>query len=166
MLHDHITRVGHNQRNLVRGNQNERVSGNQDQYVGGTRQQTIVGNEREVTSGSSTKHVEESASFDVGGTYRIRVRNGGMITELARGEYTVISAGRMLLAQHQENSISMVSRGPDKGVFMEAKGATIHLAEDKIEMKVGGSTLLITANAIRVNDKTMPAPGGTNGDGQ
>lgn len=45
-------------------------------------------------------------------------------------------------------------------MVVNAKQAVIHVAEDKIELRVGESRLVITADKIQVNSKVMPAGSG------
>lgn len=155
---DHKTVVERNQYNRVLGEQDEVVHRGQTLTVGTVRNKTVVGDEHESSLSNHTHDITGSATRRVGHDYQLVVERGAMTTTVVEGEIMTTAADRIVFAQHEENFVVMDSEGDDKGIVIEAPGARLQVTNDKIEMTVGGSSVVIEPGFVQINGKTMPAP--------
>lgn len=160
VLRNRETRIEQDQFNSVGANQHEEVALDQRISVGRHRYKRVAADERETTVGDHHHSVGGSQVVEVGGAYERHVENGSMLTRVPHGDWVTESNGRIALAQSSESFLVMTSEeGERRGIFLESQGAKLHLTKNRIELRVGASSLVITPTHIQANDKTMPSSG-------
>lgn len=170
-------RIGRHQRTSI--------TGDRKTTVGGAESTEIAGDHRRVVGGTDHVHIggrHETVVED--GSYHVQVVNGEHVTE-SQLALVLLQAERNMIAllnggdggEGEEggaeekgvrvqtpDSVKM-SAGPvklemnaeDGVVRILGRNGSISIADDKIELKLGASTLTVTPTYIKANSKTFPA---------
>lgn len=157
VLHDHLTRVSANQTNRVGVDQTEEIRRHQDLMVRGHRTKTVRGDNLENMLSDSRVNVAGSDHRHVGGNSDVLISGGASITTVQNGEWQVNAKHAVVLTQGDEQFFEMYSEDDDAQILLDSKGSTISVSEEKIELKVGDSSIVIKSGMIQVNGKTFPA---------
>jgi type VI secretion system secreted protein VgrG len=160
---DHEARVGGNeivtvggvQTNMVGFDQQVSVGRHYRHAVGGDRQEMTERNVRRTAGGSVDESVYGTYSLLVGGGVSVRAPQGELVANTARG--IALESGSSVLRMTDKEEIDTYEK--DKGMTLTSFGSTIHLTQDRVEICVGGSSLVITPQMIQANGKTFPATG-------
>lgn len=153
---DHEVRVDHNEQVSIGATATKRVGVDQQLRVGRHCRRSIGGNELEIVMGDRTSSVGGIVDDYVRGDCALQV-DGAMSTRVPQGEWVLSAAHGVTVLQGGGTSVvRMSSDEDDKGITLESYGSRIHLTQDRIELRVGSSSLVITPELIQANGKTLP----------
>lgn len=169
---DRTERVGRNFDHRVGGDRSVDVAGSESIAVGGDHQRLVGGAERLQIGGRQETIVERGSRF-------VHVMQGEHLTEAKLGLFLRQGPNRLAMVDGHDgqggengpkgigmsspNEIRMIA-GPtglglntqDGVVTLAGRNGSISISDDKIEIKMGASTLLVTPAFIKANAKTFP----------
>lgn len=157
VLHDHVTDVRQNQQNFVGLDQTERIGRHQRVMVMGHREVQVEGRITEHSGNDFFRAIGGSGTEQYGRSYHVTVEHGSAVTEVLEGEFVASAVGNIGLIQNQERMVKLSSEGDEAGILLNSNGAVIHVAENRILLRVGRSSIEIEDGLIRVNNKVHPA---------
>ena len=64
-----------------------------------------------------------------------------------------------MLEHDEAHFIQLSSEEGEEGVLVRSGESLLHVSEEKIELKIGDSSILMTETMIQINGKTFPASG-------
>lgn len=157
VMHNHVTDVRASQSNFVGHDQHETIGRNQQLDVRGQRQLTVIGAHIESSLSDHHHHVNGGETVTVGHSYRLDVEGGSYAVEVEHGECSIRAGGPIFVEQADDHTILISSDPDEKGITIKSKESVVHISEDEIELKIGGSSILMTSDLIQINGKTFPA---------
>lgn len=157
ILNDHITEVRRHQYNSVGGDQDERVGRHHRLRVMGNREVQAEGKVTEFSGNDYLRSVAGSGTEQYGGSFELLVEGGSAATNVLSGGFVASAKGTIGLIQNHERMIKLASDGDEAGILINSQGAVVHVAEHRILLKVGASSIEIEDGCIRVNRKVFPS---------
>jgi type VI secretion system secreted protein VgrG len=160
---DHDRRVNRHEQVSIGGMRAEHIELDEYLRIGGDYERSVAGRTLEQTMGDHTHFVGGNTQASVMGDHYVEA-GGTISSRTERGEW--IADGRGVTLRAGESAIRLTDderlKGFDKpkGLTLQSFGSLIHLTQDRIELTVGSSSLVITPELIQLNGKTLPATGG------
>jgi type VI secretion system secreted protein VgrG len=157
---DHEARIEGQQRIAIEGAHSQSIGLDENVRVGRHARRTVEGNALETVMGNRVCSVHGVAREQFGLGYDVQIASGGMSTHVPEGEW--ITDGRGIALRAGSSVLRMTDKEElrdhqnDKGVTLMSFGSLVHVTQDRIELKVGDSSIVITPQSVQVNGKTFP----------
>jgi type VI secretion system secreted protein VgrG len=162
ILHDEQVRVGGTQLEDIGVDQHVRVGRNYRRSIGADAVDVTMGDHARSIGGSARERVQSDYDLTIAGTMTTWVPNGDVLT-YAGNAVTLVQGTASSLQMTEDEGTEGGRLG--KGLTLRSMGSTVYLTEDRIELRVGDSSIVVTPELVQINGKTLPVIPGAGGGG-